>query len=369
MTTRLIAPFVTAAAALTLVTPAAAQKYDFDIQNKPAAPAPVSQAAPDYPSRVRSGQEGWVRVNFIITAGGKAADPIIMNSVGGVVFEDSVMERVPEWRFEPTGEALVDNTTDIRFEIHDGRDLATSNFLRRYRRIVRHLFNEEFLEARTSVNQAAEIGGWNLYESTMLWLMIGRVEGAEGDSTGKLDAYRRALGVSNANSLDGEDRRELLRRLFELEMEHSQFAAADRTLRLLRRETGSEADLEKISGLVADLERNLAGDAAITARATIANPGGGNEGRPLWTYVPARRTFSFAALSGNVERFEVRCERDRLEGPVEAGKAWSLPKGARDCRVFVFGEQGASFGFVEHNENESVDADARTAVARSDVLD
>ncbi len=369
MTHRLITRLAAAAAALVFATPAAAQNYDFDIQNPAAGPVPVRQANPDYPSKVRSGQEGWVRVNFIITADGKAADPIIMKSVGGAVFDDSVMQRVPEWRFEPTGEVLANNTVDIRFEIHDGRDLATSNFLRRYRRIVRHLFNEEFLEARTSVNQAAEIGGWNLYESTMLWLMVGRVEGAEGNLAGKLDAYRRALGVSNANSLDGEDRRELLRRLFELEMDQSQYAAADRTLKLLRRETGSKADLEKIAELVATLESNLSANAAITARATITNPGGGNEGRPLWTYVPARRTFSFAALSGNVERFEVRCERDRLEGPVEAGKAWSLPDGASNCRVFVFGEQGAGFEFVEHNENESVDAAARTAVARNDVLD
>jgi TonB family protein len=355
--------------AVTFVTPAAAQNYDFEIQNVGGGPVPVSQANPDYPSRVRSGQEGWVRVNFMITADGKAVNPIIVNSVGGAVFEESVIERVPEWRFEPTGEVLANNTTDVRFEMHDGRDLATSNFLRRYRRIVRHLFNEEYLEARTSVDQTAELGGWNLYESTMLWLMIGRVEGAEGHSMRKLDAYRRALGVSNARSLDGEDLRELLRRLFELEMEHSLYAAADRTLRQLRRETGSKADLEKIAELVAVLEDKLAGDAALAARASLFSPGGGADGQPLWTYVPARRTFSFAALSGNVERFEVRCERDRLEGPVEAGKAWSLPDGANDCRVFVFGEQGASFEFVEHNESESVDVAARASVARSDVLD
>lgn len=369
MNIRQIARFAVTVVAVTFVTPAAAQNYDFAIRNLGVEPEPVRQANPDYPSRVRSGQEGWVRVNFMIMADGRAANPIIVNSVGGAVFEESVIARVPEWRFEPTGETLANNTTEVRFEIHDGRDLATSNFLRRYRRTVRHLFNEEYMEARTSVDQAAELGGWNLYESTMLWLMIGRVEGAEGNSMRKLDAYRRALGVSNARSLDGEDRRELLRRLFELEMEHSQYAAADRTLRRLRREAGSKTDLEKIAELVAVLEEHLAGDAALAARATLYNPGGGADGRPLWTYVPARRTFSFAALSGNVERFEVRCERDRLEGPVDAGKAWSLPNGASDCRVFVFGEQGASFEFVEHNESESVDVAARTSVARSDVLD
>ena len=113
----------------------------------------------------------------------------------------------------------------------------------------------------------------------------------------------------------------------------------------------------------------LASAEPLAARARLYRPGDSVGSTALWTYVPARRAFSFDALSGNVERFEVRCERDRLEGPVETGKTWSLPNGANDCRVFVFGEQGASFEFVEHPETESVDVAARTAVARSDVLD
>jgi TonB family protein len=358
-----------AAAAMATGAPAAAQNYDFNIENIAVGSEPITQPHPVYPSKLRSRQEGWVRVNFVITADGAAAQPIVVDSVGGAVFDATVIERVPEWRFEPPGEELANNTADIRFEIHGGRDLATSNFLRRYRRIVRHLFNEEYPEARTSLDQAAELGGWNLYESTMLWLMIGRVDGAEGSPAGKLESYRRALGVSNVKSLDREGRRELLRKLFELEMELSQYAAADSTLRRLRREPGSAADVEKISELVSQLDHHLKGDVAIASRATIYSPGRSAEGRPLWTYVPARRTFSFAALSGNVERFEVRCERNRLEGSVKAGKVWSLPDGADNCQVFVFGEQGASFEFVEHNESEPVDAAARTPVARSDVLD
>ena len=113
----------------------------------------------------------------------------------------------------------------------------------------------------------------------------------------------------------------------------------------------------------------LASGDSIAAKAVVFNPCDSDAGEPLWTYVPERRTFSFAALSGNVERFEVRCERDRLQGLVEAGKTWSLLAGASKCRVFVFGEDGAKFQFVEHNKTESDDATGRTAVARSDVLD
>ena len=352
------------------VSPAHAQNVDIMVENLPESLTPIDQARAQYPnSGVRRGQEGWVRVSFVVTPEGKAIDPVIVDSVGGSEFDASVREAVSEWTFAPPGDMLANNVVDIRIEIHDGKDLATSNFMRRYRRIVQHLYNEENMEARTSVDQAMEIGGWNLYESTMLWLMVGRVEGVEGNSTGKLESYRRALGVSNSNSLKADDRRELLRKMFELEMELSQYAAARRTLALLRKQPGSKPDLDSIADLVTELDNKLSGSAAIAAHATIYTPSGDEGGQALWTYIPERQSFSFAALNGNVERFEVRCERNRLEGPVEAGKSWSLPEDAKNCRVIVFGDTGADFQFVEHSETESSEATAEEAVARSDVLD
>jgi len=370
MNTTTTLTLVTTIILLVVSTPAPAQNYDLLVDNLPDTLVVVDRARPPYPNKgVRSGQEGWVRVNFVVTPEGNAVDPIVMDSVGGVEFEKSVRATIPRWTFEPLSETNANVTADVRFEIHQGRDLATSNFMRRHRRIVRMLHNEDNEGARTWVDQAAELGGWNLYESTMLWLMIGRVEGVEGNDVGKLEAYRRAHGVNTRGAIRGEDRRELLRRTFELEMGQSQYAAAEQTLRALKREPGSQKDIEQLAELIAKLEEQLAGDDPIVARATLFNPADSEEGYPLWSYVPARRTFSFAALNGNVERFEARCARDRLEGPVEAGKTWSLPDDSGDCQVFVFGDDGASFDFVEHIESETVDATAGKAVAKTNGLD
>jgi TonB family protein len=369
MKSRFITGLAIAAAAMTFAAPAAAQKYDFKVQNDVVGSEPVAQPHPEYPSKLRRGQEGWVRVNYVITADGKAEHPIIIDSVGGAVFENAVIERLPDWQFEPPGEELANNTTSIRFEMYRGRDKATTGFMRSSKSVMENLIREDLEDAREEIDSVFKRGGWNLYESTMLWLIAGRVAGAEGDPAGKLESYRRALGVSNRNALDDKGLRDLLRNLFELEMELGQYAAAARTLERLEQVPGSDATLEELAEPGAQLEALLNTGNPLAARARVYSPGNDGGAAPLWTYVPDRRTFSFAALSGNVERFEVRCERDRLEGLVETGKTWSLPNGANDCRVFVFGEQGASFEFVEHPETESVDVAARTAVARSDVLD
>ena len=89
----------------------------------------------------------------------------------------------------------------------------------------------------------------------------------------------------------------------------------------------------------------------------------------LSAYTSARRDFSFAEVSGNVERFEARCDNHRLSARVETGTRWSLPAEWGSCRIFVFGDDAATFEFVEHREEPGDDEGGGSAVASSDVLD
>ena len=169
---------------LGLTSTSFAQTHEYELSNIGPAVA-VEQADPEYPGHtVRSGQEGWVRMHFVVAPDGRAIDPIIIDSSGGGGFEEEARKVISEWRFEApaSGAELPNNIVNIRSEYRRGKDAATSNFIRRYRRIVTHLHHEEYDTARKMVDEAYELGGWNLYESAMLWLMMGRVEGAEAVS-------------------------------------------------------------------------------------------------------------------------------------------------------------------------------------------
>ena len=62
----------------------------------------VSFVQPDYPSlAMRRRVEGWVDVEFTVTADGSVADIEIVNAEKKGYFEDSAMEAVAQWRFEP----------------------------------------------------------------------------------------------------------------------------------------------------------------------------------------------------------------------------------------------------------------------------
>ncbi len=132
---------------------------------------------------------------------------------------------------------------------------------------------------------------------------------------------------------------------------------------------GNAQALERTASRATEMEQKLADDKVTTAKATLHNPCDCNEGEPLWHYVPLRRTFSFANANGNVERFEARCEGQRIRGTFEPGKTWTLAPEWGFCRVIVFGNDGATFDFLEHPHDVEGSAADRTAVARNHVLD
>jgi len=332
----------------------------------------IDPALPSSPrDKSRRLQGGWVQMSYVVTADGLAIDPIIMNSSGGVAFENQVRTVSESWRFEPslTGAELPLNMTDTRFTIRGRGKGTTRRFARYAQHIMKNLHSDDIESARSIADDALELGGWNLYESTILWLMLGRIEGAEGDEVEKLEMYRRGLAVSDERSLQRDARIDLLEDIFALESKFGQFSAAMQTIAVLQKVPGSDAALERLSARIEEIETTLESDPEIVAHATVMNPCDCDEGTPLWNYVPARRLFSFANTSGNVERFEARCEGQRISGAVEADKTWTLNPEWGLCRIFVFGDDGATFDFLEHLQSAEGDATKTSAIASSHVLD
>jgi len=178
--------------ALLLATPMAAMasvKYKTNMDHSGLAVA-IDRALPASPLQdSHENQEAWVQMSYVVAPDGRAIDPIIINSSGGVDFENEVRKVSQSWRFVPpdTGAELPFNVSNSRFTVRGQGKGSTERFGRYAQRIMQNLNDGDVKAARKVADAAAKSGGWNLYESTMLWLMVGRVAGAEGDDAGKLE--------------------------------------------------------------------------------------------------------------------------------------------------------------------------------------
>jgi protein TonB len=367
----MVAVLAGAISALTF-TSAHASGYGVELDTSGVSATAVAQPPPEFPDgEMRGGQEGWVRMNFVVGPEGRALDPVVVDSSGGPLFERAALDAVPGWRFETPDADMrsANNTVEVRFEVGGDNDRASRGFLRRYRDIVGDLYYEKPANAREKVDMANGFGGWNLYESTMLALLNARVEAAEGDTTEELEYYRRALAIAGPTTLKRKNRLEILARIFELEVDSRQYGEALTTLAELRATKGSETVLAELEGKTGRLETAIEGDELLAVAATIYSPCDCDDGRPLWVYTPARRDFSFAEVSGNVQSFEARCDNHRLSAQVATGTRWSLPAEWGSCRIFVFGDDTATFEFIEYRDGPGSEDVGGSAVASSDVVD
>jgi periplasmic protein TonB len=86
---------------------------------------PVVRQDPAYPPRaLASGTEGWVQVQFSVTAIGAVRDAVVVASEPGTIFDDAALKAIARWRYNPrveNGEAVerVGLQTVIRFELEN----------------------------------------------------------------------------------------------------------------------------------------------------------------------------------------------------------------------------------------------------------
>ena len=86
---------------------------------------PVVRQNPEYPPRaLTSGTEGWVQVQFSVTAIGTVRDAVVVASEPGTIFDDAALKAIARWRYNPrveSGEAVerVGLQTIIRFELEN----------------------------------------------------------------------------------------------------------------------------------------------------------------------------------------------------------------------------------------------------------
>ena len=84
---------------------------------------PIVRVAPDYPAAaITNNVEGWVRVQFTITAAGTVKDAIVVDSQPKKTFDDAALRGIARWRYNPKVEGgvaveRVGLQTIIRFEL------------------------------------------------------------------------------------------------------------------------------------------------------------------------------------------------------------------------------------------------------------
>ena len=319
---------------------AIAKGYDIAIDTVDMQAKPVDQSLPAFPASKDVGkrQEGLVEVSFVVTQEGRVSDPIVTQSVGGKPFEESAIDAVESWQFEAGSEEFARNTVRLRFERAEDNGKASRDFLRRYRNIASDLADNRLDKARKGLNRAIEAGGWNLYETTVLNVLEARLCEVEDDDAGRLAALRKAMFLGDEEALNEETKRQLLKDMVRVETSMQAFMSARESLRVLRSVKDSNAVLDELRDEIRKIEEMSLSE-EIVVDATID--------QSRWVHRPSHRSFTIDSVDGEIERVEARCDTHRLTMDAASGETIDIPADWGSCDIYVFGESGTQFRFVE----------------------
>ena len=326
-------------------------------------PKVIQRRNPSYPtSALMHWKEGWVEASFCIDAQGNSHDPVIERSSGLAVFEEAVLKVLPDWKYEPptlNGEPIeiCDVPVRLTFSVA-GRPLgARPQFAKQWRAASRLIDAGDAAGAQVRIEALTPE---NNYESARMHFARARIAEKRGDARAEFEEMQSALRFSNA--IERSLKRDAKRRSFHLAIKLGLWADALALYEELKKDRAEVSDAERAAGeeLVALVngDRALATDAELTCRCDAALQSA------LWETRLLRREFGFRDARGRIERFQVRCQRRRFGAPFEADKSWTVPASWGECRLYVFGDEGAKVQLIEYASEGAKDpapADGATA--------
>ena len=78
---------------------------------------PIVRISPRYPRQARlNGTEGWVQIEFTITADGRVIDPVVVGANPRGVFDRAAIQAIIRWKFKPRyvdGQAITRRASQI----------------------------------------------------------------------------------------------------------------------------------------------------------------------------------------------------------------------------------------------------------------
>ena len=311
-------------------------------------PRSIDPVLPSYPFReVVAGEEGLVRVDFMVDREGKAFDPVVADFTGSDKFHAAALEALLASRFEPArreGEPIVGSATILyRFELEGGSTSASERFSGVYRNFQRALRGEDESEIRSALEDLEAAGAQNHYEHAFLNLARYNVATRYGSDLDEMHHLWAALSNSASPSdplyLDEALARELRRMLLPLQLRNNYFPYALDTYALMEASGDAEA-VAFFADTIAKV-RALEFDETEYPIVLTLDAAGTTSMRLFKHHV------AVTGGMGEVAEARLHCEQQYVAFALERDVSYALPAEWGECSMQIIGDAGASFYLLQ----------------------
>jgi TonB family protein len=307
----------------------------------------IERVSPRFPIKAaRNGNEGWVKLSFVVDENGAVVDPVIEDSSGIRGFERASLRAIKQWQYSPAirnGENIEQcrNSVQMDFILDKGTKGGRIRFVREYKNADEALRANNIVLAEQLITQMGEGKIWNRYEDAWFWMLKSEIAKAQGQESAQLSSLRRVISSNKSSKYVGEQHYiYLLHQKFILEIKASLFSDALQTFAQIRQRPDNEKTVSVLEKYATQALRVLKNQEFIVVQGEVDSDGD-------WWHSLSRNRFMFSDIAGTLDTVEVRCDNKREKYTIAEYTEWNIPKSWGRCKIIVVGDTQANFNIVE----------------------
>jgi len=306
---------------------------------------PVNLTAPANPGfPIGIGSEGWIKLQFSITADGSTDNIKIIDVMPEGFSTGPAINAVKAWTFQPAildGTALDwhNNIVVINYDLPEIPNLSGPRFTTPYEEIQELINAGQYDRAERQAVTNLKEETFSLHDIGLGNVQLALVEIRRQDLHQALQAITRAT-IPEVNQLTIEELDVALQYRFTIELSLGRFMDAINTYEL-RNEIVEMAEDDTIHQQAEQLQMLLDQNYTLIAKGKILDS---NKG---WFFIPSLRNFTIADIDGELESIDVVCNRNLATLPFQPDIEWSLPESWGDCSLTINGDMNTTFSFYE----------------------
>lgn len=309
---------------------------------------PIERVPPRYPVlAAKQGQEGWVKMSFVIDKQGNVVEPIVEDSSGIKRFENEAIRAIKKWKYDPAqqdGKNIEQCKTTVQLDFRLRRKNekgggVTKKFYRKYNEIFATIEQKDYPKAEQLLIALLEKKLWNMYENDWYWLADSLYANAINNPERELASVSRAI-KGGKNTLGKDNYIYVLQRKFILQVQHQLYAGALDTFQRIRKVKGTEQIIEKYEPVETQIIATIASEKPMIRNAHI-----GERGHVY--HKLSRNRFQLNDVQGPLKELEIRCDNHRSRFTAAEESIWKIPANWGKCTVFFKGEENTKFDIIE----------------------
>lgn len=309
-------------------------------------PVPKVRVNPKYPvNAARSNREGWAKFSFIIEKDGSVSNVIAIDNSGSKDITLAAKKAVMKWQYEPAmenGQPIQQCVNNVRldFRMHkNGTTKVTRKFNSIYKKAKKALEEKNYTKVDEYLANLKKIKYLHMSENNFLQLLHAQYAKDIGDDALQLSHLYKVNFIENEKN--SKHALSILEQRFNLELKLNRLKQAYRTFKRIEKHPVAKPYLESYNTVIKRVDEFVNSDKDVVVSANIRNDS-------YWQHSLVRNEFTLTSIKGKLSKMDIRCANKRHVYSIENNNTWQLPESWKQCHIFVFGENNATFNLVEH---------------------